>query len=244
MRRIRAGLWRFPVLGMKGEQLRSSQVDTRGDRRRPPALHERAGGTADARGSASRWRAGRAAFPFNPDGADHARPPAAVSPADRARTGRRRSAGATRGSLSALERDLGRPVELLRDLDAHARGDHRRDTARGRARGGRDQRPAQARSARRRVVRSRTLVPRRSAAPAGGLPRRWSRNRSESGRGWPSTARRAGHAQLGFAGSSESSRRTGPPCCASMRLLGRSWRRRLRGSSRRARLTAKSCSGW
>ena len=48
--------------------------------------------------------------------------------------------------------------------------------------------------------------------------------------------------ELGFAPSPRLSRRTVTPCCASMRLLGRSWRRRLPASCRRARPTARSCS--
>src|SRR3954462_10869792 len=61
-------LWRFPVLGMAGEQLRSTQVDSRG------VAGDRQHYTAGPEGRLSyqvlpalaRWQA---AFPFNPDGA-------------------------------------------------------------------------------------------------------------------------------------------------------------------------------
>ena len=62
-------LWRFPVLGMAGEQLRSSQVDTRGiagDRQHYASGPE---GRLTRPGPARRWREWTAAFPFNPDGA-------------------------------------------------------------------------------------------------------------------------------------------------------------------------------
>ena len=84
---------------------------------------------------------------------------------------------------------------------------------------------------RRRLVRPRARIPRRRAAATGRFPRRRSGYRGSSGRSRPACARRAGHARLGFTDHTISARRTGPPCCASMRLLERSWRRRRRASS-------------
>ncbi len=64
-------LWRFPVLGMAGEQLRSTQIDARGvagDRQHYAAGPE---GRLDGPGPARSSRTGTATFPFNPDGAIH-----------------------------------------------------------------------------------------------------------------------------------------------------------------------------
>src|SRR4051812_49490201 len=61
-------LWRFPVVGMAGEELRSSQVDTRGvagDRQHRVLGPEGTLTPEDLPGLA-RWTA---TFPFNPDGA-------------------------------------------------------------------------------------------------------------------------------------------------------------------------------
>ena len=62
------GLWRFPVLGMKGEQLRSSQVDTRGiaGDRQHFATGPEGMLTPQDIPRLGEWTA---AFPFNPDGA-------------------------------------------------------------------------------------------------------------------------------------------------------------------------------
>jgi hypothetical protein len=107
-------LWRFPVLGMKGEQLRSSQVDTRGiagDRQHFASGPEGMLSPQDLPRLAQ-WTA---AFPFNPDGAivpDRPPPfPLLITPngAKTYRWGDPRLA-------HALERDLGRTVELIRDL--------------------------------------------------------------------------------------------------------------------------------
>src|SRR5690606_39660234 len=104
-----------PVLGMRGEELRSTQLDARGvagDRQhfalgpRGPILH---GELPEL----SNWSA---AFPFNPDGSILVgrRPPYPVvtSPADRAyRWGDPRLA-------HALERSVGAGIRLARDVDA------------------------------------------------------------------------------------------------------------------------------
>jgi MOSC N-terminal beta barrel domain len=109
------GLWRFPVLGMKGEQLRSSQVDTRGiagDRQ-----HFASGprGQLDAQ-DLPRLALWTAAFPFNPDGAIMPdRPP--PFPLLTAPSGQKAFRWGDPRLMYALERDLGQAVELVRDLD-------------------------------------------------------------------------------------------------------------------------------
>jgi hypothetical protein len=109
------GLWRFPVLGMKGEQLRSSQVDTRGvagDRQ-----HFASGpqGQLDAR-DLPRLALWSAAYPFNPDGAIMPdRPP--PFPLLTAPNGQKAWRWGDPRLAYALERDLGREVELIRDLE-------------------------------------------------------------------------------------------------------------------------------
>ncbi|MDA0182000.1 MOSC N-terminal beta barrel domain-containing protein [Solirubrobacter phytolaccae] len=108
-------LWRFPVLGMGGEPLRSSQIDARGlagDRQHFAAGPEGQLSVHDLPELAE-WRA---TFPFNPDGAiqTYNAPPFPVlhGPGDRTyRWGDPRLA-------HALERSLGRSIELVRDLDA------------------------------------------------------------------------------------------------------------------------------
>jgi hypothetical protein len=111
------GLWRFPVVGMRGEELRSTQIEVRGvpgDRR-----HHAAG--PDGRVSVqdlprlARWSA---SYPFNPDslvlpGKDPPYP-LITHGAKRFRWGDPRLA-------LELERTLGRPIEIVRDLDS-ARG--------------------------------------------------------------------------------------------------------------------------
>jgi hypothetical protein len=112
-------LWRFPVLGMKGEQLRSSQVDARGlagDRQHFAVGPE---GQLDSR-DIPRLGLWSAAFPFNPDGAIVPnRPP--PFPLLTAPNGQKAWRWGDPRLVSALERDLGRPVELVRDLEL-ARG--------------------------------------------------------------------------------------------------------------------------
>jgi hypothetical protein len=108
-------LWRFPVLGMAGEQLRSTQIDARGlagDRQHFASGPEGQLNVNDLPALAD-WQA---TFPFNPDGAVYVDkdPPFPVlhGPGDRTfRWGDPRLA-------HALERSLGRPIELVRDLEA------------------------------------------------------------------------------------------------------------------------------
>jgi len=108
-------LWRFPVLGMQGEQLRSSQVDTRGiagDRQHFASGSE---GRLDAQ-DLPRLALWSAAFPFNPDGAIMPdRPP--PFPLLTAPNGLKAFRWGDPRLLHALERDLGRSVELVRDLE-------------------------------------------------------------------------------------------------------------------------------
>src|SRR3954469_24569750 len=111
-------LWRFPVVGMAGEQLRSSQVDTRGvagDRQHYTAGAEGRLTIADLP-TLARWTA---SYPFNPDGAivPDAPPPYPTLTGPQGKTFRW---GDPRLAF-ALERELGRGVELVRELDA-ARG--------------------------------------------------------------------------------------------------------------------------
>jgi hypothetical protein len=102
------GLWRWPVLGMHGEQLSSTRIDARGvagDR-----VH-RAEGALDAPRLA-RWRA---TYPFTPGGAidpDNPPYPMVASPygAEVYRWGDPRL-------RHALTRDLARPVETVRDVE-------------------------------------------------------------------------------------------------------------------------------
>jgi hypothetical protein len=108
-------LWRFPVLGMKGEQLRSSQVDTRGiagDRQHFATGPEGMLSPQDL----PRLALWTAAFPFNPDGAivpDRPPPfPLLTTP-----NGTKSYRWGDPRLLYALERDLGRSVELVRDLE-------------------------------------------------------------------------------------------------------------------------------
>lgn len=108
-------LWRFPVLGMAGEQLRSTQIDARGlagDRQHFASGPEGRLTVTDLPALAD-WQA---TFPFNPDGAIHTHhePPFPVlhGPGDRSyRWGDPRLA-------HALERSLGPGIELVRDLEA------------------------------------------------------------------------------------------------------------------------------
>ena len=108
-------LWRFPVLGMAGEQLRSTQVDTRGvagDRQHYAGGPEGQLSSQDAPGL-TRWRA---TFPFNPDGAIMPdRPPPLPILAGPGGSKAFRWGDPRLGF--ALERALGREVELVRDLD-------------------------------------------------------------------------------------------------------------------------------
>jgi hypothetical protein len=109
------GLWRFPVLGMKGEQLRSSQVDTRGiagDRQ-----HFATGPTGMlSPQDLPRLSLWAAAFPFNPDGAIVPDRPPPFPLLTMPNGGKTYRWGDPRLAY-ALERDLGRTVELVRDLE-------------------------------------------------------------------------------------------------------------------------------
>jgi hypothetical protein len=99
-------LWRWPVLGMYGEQLISTRIDAlgvAGDR-----VHRAEGGGERL----ARWSAG---YPFTPDGAIEAgNPPYPTVASPRGR-------GVFRWGdpwlRVALERDLRRPVALVRDLE-------------------------------------------------------------------------------------------------------------------------------
>jgi hypothetical protein len=100
-------LWRWPVSGMAGEQLMSTRLDAfgvAGDR-----VHRVEGAEGAVR--APRWSA---SYPFTPDGAidpDNPPYPTVIGPRGTYRWGDPRL-------LGALARDLGRPVEPVRDLDA------------------------------------------------------------------------------------------------------------------------------
>jgi hypothetical protein len=109
-------LWRYPVLGMAGEQLRSTQVDPRGvagDR-----LHYAAGPagrlTQDELPELGTWAA---TFPFNPDGAiipANSPPYPVIIAPDGARSYRW---GDPRLG-HAIERGFGQGIELVRDPEA------------------------------------------------------------------------------------------------------------------------------
>jgi hypothetical protein len=110
-------LWRFPVLGMRGEELRSSQVDTRGiagDRQHYAGGPEGRLSTHDLP-QLGQWAA---TFPFNPDGAIAPdRPP--PFPVLTAPGGQKSFRWGDPRLAFAMERDLGRDdVQLLRDTDA------------------------------------------------------------------------------------------------------------------------------
>jgi hypothetical protein len=109
-------LWRFPVLGMAGEQLRSTQVDSRGvagDRQHYAGGPEGRLSIQDLP-ALGRWHA---TFPFNPDGAivPEREPPLPIL---RGPGGRKAFRWGDPRLAFALERALGRPVELVRDLNA------------------------------------------------------------------------------------------------------------------------------
>jgi len=109
------GQWRFPVLGMQGEQLRSSQVDTRGIAGDRQHFASGSQGRLDAQ-DLPRLALWTAAFPFNPDGAIMPdRPP--PFPLLTAPNGLKAFRWGDPRLLHALERDLGRAVELVRDLE-------------------------------------------------------------------------------------------------------------------------------
>ena len=105
-------LWRWPVLPLAGERLRSTRVDDRGvagDRR-----HLLAGPngplTADDAPALTAWRA---EFPFNPDGAIVGRVP--PYPIVHAPGGAGRFRWGDPRLRSRLEREAGLPVEFMRE---------------------------------------------------------------------------------------------------------------------------------
>jgi hypothetical protein len=108
-------VWRWPVAGMGGERLRSTRMDTQGiagDRQHIVCGPEGPLTPADLPRLA-RWHAG---YPFNPDGAIVPEAPAPY-PILTGPGGKAWRWGDPRLGF-ALERDLGRPVELLRDPGA------------------------------------------------------------------------------------------------------------------------------
>lgn len=112
-----AGLWRWPVKSMAGERVLALRVDGRGagGDRTHALFHEHKGvrKPLTAR-EAPRMLAWQAAYPFNRDGAlDPREPPYATVTAP---DGHRFTWGDPR-LRGALEQDLGRPVELVRDVD-------------------------------------------------------------------------------------------------------------------------------
>jgi uncharacterized protein len=110
-------LWRWPVKSMAGERVGALRVDGRGagGDRTHALLHEHKGAKKPLTArEAPRLLAWRASYPFNFNGGlDPARPPYAivVSP-----DGHRFRWGDPRLRF-ALEDDLGRPVELTRDVE-------------------------------------------------------------------------------------------------------------------------------
>jgi uncharacterized protein len=112
-----AQLWRWPVKSMAGERVRALRVDGRGagGDRTHAVIHEHKGQhkPLTAR-EAPRLLAWHAAYPFNKDGGlDPARPPFAIVTAPGGRSYRW---GDPR-LRTALEADLGRQVQLRRDIE-------------------------------------------------------------------------------------------------------------------------------
>jgi hypothetical protein len=109
-------LWRWPVKSMAGERVQALRIDTRGagGDRTHAVLHEHKGEIKPLTArEAPRLLAWRARYPFNLNGGlDPARPPFAVVTAP---DGRNFRWGDPR-LRHALAADLGRPVELRRDV--------------------------------------------------------------------------------------------------------------------------------
>ena len=107
-------LWRFPVLGMRGERLRSTQVEPHGLAGDRWHWARGASGERLTAYDVPRLTGWTAAYPFNPDGAvfpDRPPPfPLLIGAGGRWRWGDPRL-------LTALERDLRRDIELVRDKD-------------------------------------------------------------------------------------------------------------------------------
>jgi len=109
-------LWRFPVLGMAGETLRSTQIDVRGvagDRQHYAGGPEGRIGIQDLP-ELAQWSA---AYPFYPDGAVDPHKPVPYPTITGPGSGKAFLWGDPRLAF-ALERSLGRSIELVRDLDA------------------------------------------------------------------------------------------------------------------------------
>jgi len=108
-------LWRFPVWGMAGEQLRSTQVDSRGvaGDRQHYARGPEGPLTAQELAQLAEWKA---TFPFNPDGAIAGEQPPPF-PVLEAPDGVKSWRWGDPRLGYALERALGRPIELVRDLE-------------------------------------------------------------------------------------------------------------------------------
>lgn len=108
-------LWRFPVLGMAGEPLRSTQIDARGvvgDRQHVATGPEGRLSPQDLPALAD-WNA---AFPFHPGSGvrnDQAPPYPYISG-----PGAKSFLWGDPRLTHALERSLGRTIDLVRDLDA------------------------------------------------------------------------------------------------------------------------------
>src|SRR3954470_21422371 len=106
-------VWRFPVLGMAGEELGSTQVDPRG------VAGDRQHYARDAQGpltdhpELTRWKA---SFPFNPDGAVYPDKPPPF-PLIAAPDGERSWRWGDPRLAYALERAIGLKIELVRDLE-------------------------------------------------------------------------------------------------------------------------------
>jgi hypothetical protein len=109
-------LWRYPIAGMAGERLRSTQVDSRGvagDRQHYAGGPEGRLTAEDLAGLAG-WTA---TFPFNPDGAivpDNEPPFPVIAAPGGLKSWRW---GDPRLGF-ALERGLGRPIELVREPES------------------------------------------------------------------------------------------------------------------------------
>ena len=110
-------LWRWPVKSMAGEEVRALRLDERGagGDRTHAVLHEHKGEWRPLTAREAPWHAGlEAAYPFNLDARPGPRqPPYAIVTEP---GGRHRWQWGDPQLRLALERDLGRPVRLQRDV--------------------------------------------------------------------------------------------------------------------------------